>query len=154
MLPDLSELLTYRHQQVIKSYLRTFQVGEEVAVALFNDMLQYLWISVKHQQEKQQQPHNPDLDFSFVMHQEMRPIDEMWHNFILYTKDYQDFCSHYFGQFIHHYPDIAEHSVPLEQEFSIELEKYLNYLYENLGEETVLRWFAQHVQEGDIRAVA
>lgn len=154
MLPDLSELLTYRHPQVIKSYKRNFQVEEDQAVDLFQDMLKYLWLVIKHQQERQQQPLNPALDFSLVMHQEMRPIDEMWHNFILYTKDYQDFCQHYFGQFIHHYPDIAEHSVPVEHEFSVELEKYLIYLYENLGEETVLRWFAQHFQAGAIREVA
>ncbi len=31
-------------------------------------------------------------------------IDEMWHNFILFTQDYQEFCFTYFGRFIHHRP--------------------------------------------------
>ena len=31
-------------------------------------------------------------------------IDEAWHNFILFTRDYQRFCRDYFGRFIHHVP--------------------------------------------------
>jgi hypothetical protein len=32
-------------------------------------------------------------------------IDSGWHAFILHTKDYLDFCTSYFGKFIHHYPN-------------------------------------------------
>lgn len=31
-------------------------------------------------------------------------IDEGWHNFILFTKDYAEFCQLFFGRFIHHDP--------------------------------------------------
>jgi hypothetical protein len=31
-------------------------------------------------------------------------VDEGWHNFILFTKDYADFCQSNFGHFIHHTP--------------------------------------------------
>ncbi len=31
-------------------------------------------------------------------------VDEGWHNFILYTKDYAVFCGAHFGRFIHHVP--------------------------------------------------
>ena len=31
-------------------------------------------------------------------------IDEVWHNFILYTEDYLAFCKTQFGRFIHHRP--------------------------------------------------
>lgn len=33
-------------------------------------------------------------------------LDEMWHTFILFTKDYGDFCHEMFGHFIHHLPTI------------------------------------------------
>ena len=33
-----------------------------------------------------------------------KKIDEMWHNWILFTKDYAMFCQSYFGRFIHHKP--------------------------------------------------
>jgi hypothetical protein len=32
------------------------------------------------------------------------PIDEGWHNFILFTQDYAKFCQQNFGRFIHHNP--------------------------------------------------
>lgn len=31
-------------------------------------------------------------------------IDEIWHNFILYTGDYADFCLNTVGMFLHHQP--------------------------------------------------
>lgn len=31
-------------------------------------------------------------------------VDDAWHNFILFTRDYQDFCQKAFGQLLHHTP--------------------------------------------------
>jgi hypothetical protein len=40
------------------------------------------------------------------------PIDECWHHFILFTRDYASFCERHFGRFIHHLPksrdDVAD----------------------------------------------
>ena len=32
-------------------------------------------------------------------------VDEIWHNMILYTARYGDFCRKYFGKFVHHIPN-------------------------------------------------
>lgn len=40
-------------------------------------------------------------------------VDEVWHIFILFTKDYADFCDRIFGKFLHHQPSIP--SNPIEQ---------------------------------------
>lgn len=34
-------------------------------------------------------------------------VDELWHEFILYTRDYQQFCAKAFGKFMHHTPAAA-----------------------------------------------
>ena len=34
-------------------------------------------------------------------------VDELWHNFILYTRNYQQFCQRAFGFFLHHTPAVA-----------------------------------------------
>jgi hypothetical protein len=34
-------------------------------------------------------------------------VDDLWHEFILYTRNYQDFCQRAFGQFLHHTPAVA-----------------------------------------------
>lgn len=43
------------------------------------------------------------------------PIDQMWHSFILFTKDYAEFCAKA-GGFIHHrpLPSTSEHQPPIE----------------------------------------
>ena len=35
-------------------------------------------------------------------------VDMAWHEFILFTKAYADFCTTHFGRFIHHYPSENE----------------------------------------------
>lgn len=34
-------------------------------------------------------------------------VDDLWHEFILYTKDYKEFCNKAFGEFLHHTPATA-----------------------------------------------
>lgn len=36
-------------------------------------------------------------------------VDEIWHLFILCTKDYQNFCKQYMGYFLHHTPNDGKH---------------------------------------------
>jgi hypothetical protein len=150
MLPELSELLTYHHPKVIASYVRTYPGSEEKANTLFQDMLRFLWISRKHQSDRSLHPDDEQIQFQFVMHEEMREIDNMWHNFILYTHDYIAFCQRYFGEYLHHVPDVADTITSGVEEFSDDLEKYLLYTYDNLGEETVRRWFAMHLASTNV----
>jgi hypothetical protein len=34
-------------------------------------------------------------------------VDDLWHEFILFTRDYSNFCQLAFGQFLHHTPAVA-----------------------------------------------
>lgn len=34
-------------------------------------------------------------------------VDELWHEFILFTRDYEQFCKRAFGSFMHHTPAVA-----------------------------------------------
>lgn len=36
-----------------------------------------------------------------------RRVDEVWHQFVLFSAQYVDFCQHYFGHYLHHYPSNA-----------------------------------------------
>lgn len=143
MLPNLETVLTYQNSAPIRAYMRNYNVDEKIARGLFTEMLKYLWVSTKHGIDQKNNPTDPSLQFSFVMHQEMRDIDNMWHGFILYTHDYSDFCQKYFGTYLHHVPDVAEGDAPENGDFIEEMEKYLSYVYDNLGEKTVNSWFNQ-----------
>jgi hypothetical protein len=34
-------------------------------------------------------------------------VDDLWHEFILYTRDYKEFCAKAFGSFLHHSPAVV-----------------------------------------------
>jgi hypothetical protein len=36
-----------------------------------------------------------------------RIVDDLWHQFILYTHEYQQFCAEAFGRFMHHTPVVT-----------------------------------------------
>lgn len=40
-----------------------------------------------------------------------RVVDDLWHEFILFTRDYQLFCQRAFGRFLHHVPAVV-HGTP------------------------------------------
>lgn len=43
-------------------------------------------------------------------------VDDLWHEFILFTRDYQAFCARAFGQFLHHTPAVRLGAVKSDNE--------------------------------------
>ena len=41
-----------------------------------------------------------------------RTIDEVWHQFILFTFEYHGFCDRFFGGYMHHTPNVAHEAQP------------------------------------------
>ncbi|MGE3611766.1 MAG: hypothetical protein AB7I27_19410 [Bacteriovoracaceae bacterium] len=68
----------------------------------------------------------------------------MWHIFLLYTKDYMEFCDKYFKQYIHHLPDIVPNMPQDPEAFEQNLSRFLNYCFDHLGEDVVKRWFNEN----------
>lgn len=123
-----------------KDYPENLLSAEEALTGL----LQYFWLSHKHKQDKKLAPNNIDLRFTCAIHSEMREIDDMWHTFLLFTHEYTDFCKKYFKQFIHHVPNVEEKKWVIPK-IEVELNRYLSYVYDHLGEETLCKWFAEHI---------
>jgi hypothetical protein len=46
-----------------------------------------------------------DEDVSWDMYS--RRVDEVWHQFVLFTSQYVEFCQRYFGEYLHHSPSNA-----------------------------------------------
>lgn len=43
-----------------------------------------------------------------------KEVDEIWHEMLLFTKEYQNFCDHFIGEIIHHEPAISQEKDPVE----------------------------------------
>lgn len=64
-------------------------------------------------------------------------VDAFWHQFILFTREYREFCSDVFGQFIHHRPNTSY--TPLDHagvdNFRFGYEQYFGSPYAQSGPE-------------------
>lgn len=98
---------------VLKSKLAAISILNELdAKLLLTETLKFLYLIAKYKQS---------LSPSII-------VDLTWHEFILYTRLYHDFCMDKFGRFIHHTPggDASEN----QRKFL----KTLHYYILNFGE--------------------
>ena len=140
-LPALKALLAYRNPRVVQKFQREFPQVTTDANALFSELLKYLWLAQKQRLERNQAPQDDNLDFLLAIYDDMIHIDQLWHCFILCTKDYVEFCDCYFGRYMHHVPDAFDSLPPTKEKFAADLEKFASYVYDHLGIETVQTWF-------------
>lgn len=74
-----------------------------------------------------------------------KAIDFAWHEFILMTKDYEDFCHHYCDRFLHHTPGLINRGTLARRRKgriagSRYLKNYFSFIYDELGEKCFDRW--------------
>lgn len=143
MQTSLDTLLTYSHPAVIRRFTKDFPAYAADAETIFADLLRFFWASKKHLSERSIPCAPENLDFIFIMDEEMKILDHMWHVFLLYTQDYMDFCNRYFGEYLHHLPDIVPTFQEQKFHYETNLSKFLSYVFDTLGEDVVRRWFPQ-----------
>lgn len=136
---SLDELLQYENADVISSFTDSYNVSEEEANDIFKETLKFLWFC---QLSKSKSLFT--IDTSLIV------IDEMWHHFILCTRDYFDFCDRYFGRYLHHTPTKKQEKIEFEESkkstafeenhYSKKKEKY-EEVFDIIGDENFIKWF-------------
>lgn len=87
----IADILAYRAPFLIDKLMKNrIADSKEEAEALFAEVKKYLVIT------------RSDEDVSWKMYSVR--IDEAWHQFILYTEEYADFCERFFGSYVAHRP--------------------------------------------------
>jgi hypothetical protein len=132
---DLASLLSYRHPDVLERFQKDFNATPEVADAVFADLIRFFYLGHRNLMLIQQ---GLETDYVVAIYPPLLAIDDMWHTFILFTRDYAAFCQSHFGYFIHHQPNIDDANVLDAEE---RLGKFLSLVYDELGAETFMRWF-------------
>jgi len=84
----MKSIQSYQNPSLLARYIKEENVNNDTANVHFTALKKFLKLSAQTAK-----PCFPSKD-----------IDEIWHNFILFTKDYQFFCDNYLQQFIHHIP--------------------------------------------------
>ena len=137
MKPSLKKILDYQNENVISRFVDKYDVTEQEANELFTETKKFLYLS--------------HFERVFITN-DILIIDEMWHNFVLFTSDYQKFCDTYFGHFKHHKPSTkaekeerelkkVENKELVQKEFLENIEWLMSVTYDRLGHETVEKWF-------------
>ncbi|MEN2435788.1 hypothetical protein AAH994_10275 [Weeksellaceae bacterium A-14] len=134
----LSVVLAYRNEDVIDRFLALYNIEQSEAEKIFTETLKWLWLGNK-------------VDGVFIDDSTLI-IDEMWHNFILFTQEYEYFCMQNFGRYIHHQPEKRKQQDWYNDSFNIEehknkLEKLYEDVYDHFGEETLLTWYEEFSQK-------
>lgn len=86
--PDLGAILQYQNNAVVERVARDLELSPLEAEALFQETKRFLYLAAASETRLAPPP----------------AIDDCWHLFLIFTEDYADFCSRYFGRFLHHRP--------------------------------------------------
>jgi hypothetical protein len=90
----IQSVMEYSNPLFIARYGKTKSLSEEIALKHFTELKKFLIVCFENDGQGRITP--------------SRKLDEVWHDFILFTKDYQEFCIKYFGKMIHHKPSLMD----------------------------------------------
>ncbi len=83
-------VISFRHEGLIARLMEKENMQREHALLLHNDTMKFLYLCGTTRDR----------------HAPPSKIDTGWHHFILFTKDYTNFCQEHFGRYIHHNPGV------------------------------------------------
>jgi hypothetical protein len=85
----LAEVLLYHNSDVVERIAKEYSIPLAEAESVFGDTIRFLYLAGATD-AKQLAP--------------TKNIDRGWHCFLMFTRDYAEFCNAYFSRFIHHEP--------------------------------------------------
>jgi hypothetical protein len=134
---DLEGIMAYKNENIISRFVDAYDVTWEEAEDIFQETKKFLYIGGK-----------PGV----VMLDDILILDEMWHNFICFTREYTAFGNHFFGEYLHHSPNkkaekehiklkAIENPEEAQRDYFESLQVTMEHCYDAFGEETVTKWF-------------
>jgi hypothetical protein len=144
---SLAQALAYRNDQILHKFQERWDVSFEEAGELFEETKKWLWLQVAARRVAEAPP--------LAMTVALAMVDEMLHTFILFTREYIQYCDENYGVYLHHTPmtkkekdaklawfkAAPDEMLAHEAEF---LSGMYSFTYDLLGEETVQRWYAEY----------
>ncbi|MBV7314959.1 hypothetical protein [Shewanella sp. NIFS-20-20] len=145
---SLNEVMAYRNSAVESRFVKVYGVSDHEAHTIFASTKKWLWLCYLRRQL--------NIESGLTIDTPLVVIDEMWHNFILFSDDYFHFCKKYFGHYIHHMPTtkqmaesqlaLMENKTPqqITQELMDKKRWQYEFVYDHLGKEEFLLWYKEY----------
>jgi hypothetical protein len=124
---------------VIYKFRNQYAVSEAQARDIFTETKKWLWFCARLERQQRTLPNGLRMRAP-VIHVNKVIIDEMWHVFILFMRDYQRFCEEYLGGILYHSPGSPLYEEMDEDETRAQLE----CISEELGDETLRKWYVEY----------
>jgi hypothetical protein len=141
--PTLAQALAYQNEDIVQRFLSEWSIAPEDARILFDDVKRFLFLVEQ-----------PDGRHSTI-HGPLVVLDEMWHNFVLFTKPYTEYCVSLYGHYIHHVPtthteiqrlgaELADQPEATRHRIAEQRARQREAIVRHLGVETLLRWYVDY----------
>lgn len=89
--------LSYENADIITKFCSEYDIEEDLAKEYFIEVKKFLYLCANTKDRLA-----PSAE-----------IDKIWHTFILFTKDYRQYCMHFLGKFIDHVPEVKKDTVEI-----------------------------------------
>ncbi len=146
--PTLKEVMSFDDSDVVYRFQKTYGVSKLESEDIFNQVKKFLWLANERRFD--------GLETGLSIDHPLVVIDEMWHNFILFTTTYSKFCVRFFGYYIHHAPAKEKEEydyrqtlsqIPPKERRNYKMEKkrpQYEYIYDKLGQSTFSKWYFEY----------
>jgi hypothetical protein len=138
---SLDEVLSYSNTAIPRVFRETFDISEEETEDIFRETKKFLWICALSRAEFSID--SVGIPEKIFVHKSMLVIDQLWHIFINHTRLYTDFCEQYLDGYAHHCPREPGSKGPTEDQSELQL----SYIYDRLGEETLVKWYETYEEQ-------
>lgn len=121
----IQNIMNYPMAHIIKRCQKDYKYSDQDMIILEKELKRFLALSLI-----QDDTHAGNGMYS-------SDVDNLWHTFILFTKEYAHFCNTYFNRFIHHIPELEKASTPEQMEKAYQDFQAFIKKYEQLFEEEI-----------------
>lgn len=148
ILPKLEDVIAFEFDDIIYRFMEDWDLPFEEVKEIFVETKKWLWLHCAHYHDRQAKLNPPPLGFTGSTFM----LDQMWHQFMLYTPNYHRFTHDFFGYFLGHAP--IDHATKLEMEAAKKadpegesrnmeegLKAQIAYIVEKLGPATATKWY-------------
>lgn len=142
--PLFTAVMNYRHSELMLRFGDRFDLPTKECERIFDETKRWLYLVGKHSES----------NFNPAIWDCMTVIDEMWHEFMLYSEDYSDFCLKYFGRYIHHLPThssdksktrtrLLNGDLEAIERQRIEIDRLISLVFDLFGRNIARLWFQE-----------
>ncbi|NIA71366.1 hypothetical protein HBA54_22475 [Pelagibius litoralis] len=86
----VQHIMEYPMSHVVAKFAEKHDIASDVAQEYEKELKRYFVLTTL----------NPQYDYGMA-----GPVDDLWHEFILYTREYHVFCQQCVGRYLHHFPE-------------------------------------------------